>query len=224
MRRRLFAAAIPLLVCVFSVMAACSGDSSHEKSNNPAPVLNSVSPTSATVGGAAFTLTANGSRFVTGSIVQLNGAARATTYVSNAQLTAAIPAADLASTGVAQVTVVNPTPGGGASSAITVTIQLPAYLLTDLGTLPGGRQSVGEAMNASGQVTGWAETSSWYSAFFTQNSSMIDLGAGRGLAINDSGQVTGWNSAHHAFVTQDGVMFDLGTLGGIFSESIKTAA
>ena len=224
MRRMLVPAALALLVCCFSVIAACSGDSSH-KQNNPVPVLTSVSPTSATVGGAAFTLTVNGSSFVTGSIVRWNGAARTTTYVSSTQLTAAIPAADLASTGAVQVAVANPIPGGGTSSAITVTIQSPTYLLTDLGTL-GGSRSKGVAINASGQVTGFAYTAgdAEEHAFVTQNDVMIDLGTlggsrSYGNDINASGQVTGFaytagDAEEHAFVTQNDVMIDLGTLGG----------
>ena len=48
-----------------------------------------------------------------GSVVSWNGANRTTTFVSATQLTAAIPAADIAATGSASVTVQNP---GGAIS------------------------------------------------------------------------------------------------------------
>jgi hypothetical protein len=81
------------------------------------PTLSSLSPASAAVGGPPFTLTVNGGNFVSGSVVQWNGAARATTFVSSSQLTAAIPASDIASGGEAQVTVTNP--GGGASNVLT---------------------------------------------------------------------------------------------------------
>jgi len=216
-------AALALLVCCFSVIAACSGDSSH-KQNNPVPVLTSVSPTSGTVGGAAFTLTVKGSSFVTGSIIQWNGAALATAFVSITQLTAAIPASDLARSGAAQVTVVNPTPGGGTSSALTVTIRLPTYALTDLGTL-GGRHTVGTAINASGQVTGRSEgADTIYRAFVTQHGAMIDLGASYGEDINDSGQVTGGSSGSHAFVTRNGATIDLGTLGAGCSHGVAINA
>src|SRR5439155_17781808 len=66
---------------------------------SPTPVLTTLAPSSATVGGAAFTLTVTGSGFVPASTVRWNGAARTTTFVSATQLTAAIPAADLASQG-----------------------------------------------------------------------------------------------------------------------------
>ena len=90
--------------------------------NNPVPTTTSLSPASATAGGSAFTLTVNGSGFVNGSVVQWNGAGRTTTFVSSTQLTAAIPAADIATAGTAQVTVFNPAPGGGTSNAQTFTI------------------------------------------------------------------------------------------------------
>jgi hypothetical protein len=90
--------------------------------NNPAPTATSLSPTSATAGGAAFTLTVNGTAFVSTSIVKFNGAAKTTTFVSAAQLTAAITAADIAAAGIATVTVTNPAPGGGTSGNLTFTI------------------------------------------------------------------------------------------------------
>jgi hypothetical protein len=91
----------------------------------PIPVTSSLSPASTTAGGAAFTLTVNGSSFVNGSTVQWNGTSRSTTYVSATQLTAAITAADIATTGSASVTVFTPAPGGGTSNAQTFTISSP---------------------------------------------------------------------------------------------------
>src|SRR5205814_2362415 len=99
---------------------------------NPAPVLTSLSPASAVVGGAGFTLTLTGSGFLSGASVQWNGAARTTTFVSATQLTAAIPAADIAATGTASVTVVTPAPGGGTSAARTFSINNPAPTISSL--------------------------------------------------------------------------------------------
>jgi hypothetical protein len=98
--------------------------------NNPTPTLTSLSPSSATAGGSAFTLTANGSNFVSTSTVQWNGSSRATTFISSTQLTAAITAADIAAAGTADVTVVNPSPGGGTSNAQTFAINNPTSTLT----------------------------------------------------------------------------------------------
>jgi len=94
--------------------------------NNPVPVATSLAPDSAAAGGANFTLTVNGSNFINGSVVRWNGANRTTTFVSGTQITAAIPAADIAAQGTATVTVVNPTPGGGTSGNLTFTINAAA--------------------------------------------------------------------------------------------------
>ncbi|MDJ0711368.1 MAG: IPT/TIG domain-containing protein [Woeseiaceae bacterium] len=93
--------------------------------DNPVPVLSAVDPSVVIEGSGDFTLTANGSGFVAGSIVRWNGSDRATTYVSNSQLTALITAADIANAGTATVTVFSPLPGGGISGAQTVTINPP---------------------------------------------------------------------------------------------------
>jgi hypothetical protein len=90
--------------------------------NNPAPTVTSLSPSSATAGGAAFTLTVNGTGFVSTSVVKFNGAAKTTTFVSATQLTAAITAADIATAGTATVTVTNPAPGGGTSGNLSFAI------------------------------------------------------------------------------------------------------
>jgi len=94
--------------------------------NNPVPTTTSISPSSATAGGLAFPLTVNGTNFVSGSVVRWNGSDRTTTFVSATQLTAAITAADIATAGTANVTVFNPTPGGGTSNAQTFTINAPS--------------------------------------------------------------------------------------------------
>lgn len=96
--------------------------------NNPVPKLTSLTPTSATAGGVAFSLTANGSLFAVGAVLRWNAANRATTPVSATQLQAAITAADIGTAGTASVTVFNPGPGGGTSNALTFTIN-PAAIV-----------------------------------------------------------------------------------------------
>ena len=85
--------------------------------NNPVPTITSLSPASATVGGAAFTLTVNGTGFLSGAAVTFNGNSRVTTFVSATQVTAAITAADIATAGTFNVTVTNPAPTAGPSAA-----------------------------------------------------------------------------------------------------------
>ena len=89
---------------------------------NPMPNIVALAPATASANSGAFTVTVNGTGFVSGSQVMWNGSARTTTFVSANQLTAAINASDIATQGTAQVTVVSPTPGGGTSNAVTFTI------------------------------------------------------------------------------------------------------
>jgi IPT/TIG domain len=96
-----------------------------------APTLASFAPSSKVAGEPTFTLTVNGSNFVSGATVRWNGQNRTTTFVSETQLTASIPAADIAAAGTASVTVQNPPKpgdewqnrvGGPVSNALTFTI------------------------------------------------------------------------------------------------------
>ncbi len=86
--------------------------------NNPLPSLTSISPDRTAAAGVGFVLTLEGSNFVPGSVVHWAGSARATTYVSGAQLQAAVTSADIAAAGQFPVTVVNPAPLGGTSDAL----------------------------------------------------------------------------------------------------------
>lgn len=90
--------------------------------DNPAPTLASISPTTASGGCAAFTLMVVGANFVPNSVVRWNGVTKTTTYVSGMELQAAIDATCLATPGDVQVTVVNPAPAGGTSTAATFSI------------------------------------------------------------------------------------------------------
>jgi len=98
---------------------------------NPVPAITTISPTSATAGGAAFTLTVNGTGFVSTSAVNFGASAPVTTFVSPTQLTAAIPATAIAAAGNVNVTVFSPGPGGGTSNIVTFTVSA-APLLADL--------------------------------------------------------------------------------------------
>jgi uncharacterized protein (TIGR03437 family) len=122
--------------------------------NAPTPLLISLSPNSATAGGPAFTLTVNGSGFLTGSAVQWNGSPLSTSYVSGSQLSASLPASLIASQGSASVTVQNP--GGLTSPALTFTINAPTPSITSLS--PSSATSGGPAftltVNGSGFLTG----------------------------------------------------------------------
>jgi VCBS repeat-containing protein len=88
---------------------------------NLQPFLTSISPSTGTAD-AAFTLTVNGTNFVSGATVLWNGTPLPTTFVNSTQLTAAVPAGDLATSGTFPVKVANPSPGGATSNALSFTV------------------------------------------------------------------------------------------------------
>lgn len=88
----------------------------------PPPSISGLNPATVVVDSPGFELTVNGGNFVPGSGVHWNGEIRATTFVSATQVTATVLAADLAATGMAEVTVFNPPPGGGFSNVQNFTI------------------------------------------------------------------------------------------------------
>jgi DNA-binding beta-propeller fold protein YncE len=122
---RLHLTAIALVIATVIGVWGCGGGTSQPVNNQPpptTPTITTISPDSAAAGSAAFTLTINGTNFVAASMVDFGGSAPASTFVNSTQLTVIIPAASIASSGTAAVTVTNPAPGGGTSKAINFTI------------------------------------------------------------------------------------------------------
>ncbi len=135
--------------------AATSPAVTVEAGINPPPVLSALTPNRAPVGATAFTLTVDGSGFVSSSVVRWNGTARPTTFVGASRLTATIAAADVASVGTAEVTVFTPAPGGGTSSALTFTIAPPPALAVSASSVaPGGSVTV-TLTNGLGGAADW---------------------------------------------------------------------
>ena len=100
-----------------------------------APVVASVSPNKATVGSVGPSITVSGNNFVARSIVQLDGAPLATSFVSGTELRATIPTTKLATTGVMRLSVGTSPPGGGASKEVTFEVQNPAPRSTSIDPL-----------------------------------------------------------------------------------------
>jgi uncharacterized protein (TIGR03437 family) len=86
--------------------------------NNVGPTLTNITPRVKNVGDPEFKLSLTGTNFVNGSIVRWGGGDRPTSFVSATALTADIPASDLATAAIVEVSVFNPAPGGGASNSI----------------------------------------------------------------------------------------------------------
>jgi FG-GAP-like repeat/Abnormal spindle-like microcephaly-assoc'd, ASPM-SPD-2-Hydin/FG-GAP repeat len=78
---------------------------------NPTPFINEISPVAALPGASAFTLTVDGTGFVSGAVVNwkvgTTTTALATTFMSTTQVTASVPASLVAAAATASVTVAN---------------------------------------------------------------------------------------------------------------------
>lgn len=90
--------------------------------DNPAPLAFGLTPTEVAAGSGALTLRVAGYDFFPGAVVRWNGVDLPTSYVSGAELEATVAATDLLTPTTASVTVFNPAPGGGESSALGFTI------------------------------------------------------------------------------------------------------
>lgn len=102
--------------------------------NNPVPTISLISPAffvPPPYCGNGFTLTVNGTNFVGGSIIRLNGIDLSTNLLSSTQLTAQITEADIQTGGFHfSITVQNPAPGGGISDSADLFMNGPESTIT----------------------------------------------------------------------------------------------
>jgi photosystem II stability/assembly factor-like uncharacterized protein len=107
----------------------------------PAPTITSIAPTSANSGDATFTLTVNGSGFLTGAIIDFNnsttgfGNALVTAYVNPTQLTGTVPASAILLPGPFTINVLNPLPTIGPSNYVNFTVNVGTYPVPTLGSI-----------------------------------------------------------------------------------------
>ncbi|HVN17143.1 MAG TPA: hypothetical protein VMU05_00170 [Dongiaceae bacterium] len=102
-----------LLGMLIGSTVACGYSSKNYSNGTTAmPAIAQLSPGSVTAGDPGFTLTVNGSNFASKAVVNWNGTAQTTSYVTTGQLTIAVPAAAVSSAGTVQVTVTNPATSG----------------------------------------------------------------------------------------------------------------
>lgn len=88
----------------------------------PVPTVTTVSPNNAVAGGAAVAITVTGAKFYANSQISIDGNALPTTFVDATTLRATIPSASLNGAKTIAVRVVNPAPGGGASTALNFVV------------------------------------------------------------------------------------------------------
>src|SRR6185437_9424520 len=153
---------ILLCVVVLTCLTGCGGGGGTPPPpppavQNPAPTVTSVSPSSAIVGGQGFTLSVNGSNFISNSVVQFNGTARTTTFVSSSQLQISLTAADIATAVLNKVAVSNPAPGGGTSASIDFAVNNPLPTVASLNPTFIPQGNAGFTLTVTG--TGFVSTS-----------------------------------------------------------------
>jgi Tol biopolymer transport system component len=132
----------------------------------PPQTISAILPSSATAGGARFTLTVNGSGFASASVVRWNDSDRVTTFISSTQLTTSVPSSDIASGGIAQVRVFNDVPGGGTSNSAAFAISAPsgAGSIERVSVASDGTQSNGDsfipAVSGDGRLVAFQSSAS----------------------------------------------------------------
>ena len=145
---------VALIAC--GLASACSQYNTNLSIQTSSSSLTFLSPQSATVGSQGFTITANGAGFVTGALILWNGTALTTTLVSSIQLTAPVPASDLATAGTVQVAVQIPgSSQSGSNINNTTTTEVSNIVLFTIGAAPGTPPSISSlsASTTSGPST-----------------------------------------------------------------------
>jgi TolB protein len=160
---------------------------------NGTPLISSLSPMSASPKSGAFTLTVNGSNFVppvivngttqtAGSTVAWNTSPLPTTFVNANQLTASVPASNIASPGFASVSVYNTTPGDTQlfSPAVDFTFGANGAAFPRVASVSATR---GPADGASGAPASSADGR--YIAFFSEAKNLVAHAAHGNIFVRD---------------------------------------
>ena len=193
--------------------------------NNPTPAVTSANPSTVIAGTNGSSITVTGTGFVSQSGVQWNGSARTTTYVSATQLQVALVAADLATAGTAQISIVNPAPGGGTSSNLAFTINNPAPAITSANPAAvsaGSGASItltgtGFVPQSVAQWNGSARTTTYVSATQLQVSlSASDLAAAGTGSLTVVNAAPGGGSSGGSSIT---IIYAAPTLGSLYPNS-----
>ncbi len=154
----------------------------------PAPSITGLRPDSSVAAGPAFTLTVNGSGFVSSATVLWNGVPLPTSLVSAEQVTASVPVALIASTGTADVTVLNS--GGAASSALTFAILSTLPTVPSITTVVSAADLKSEQVPAGAWITILGQN---FGAAATASASTTTLG-GASVTICETPAVLSYNS------------------------------
>lgn len=160
----------------------------------PVPHITSVVPNIIAAGAGGANVTILGTNFVgvagfggtSISVATVDGANRATAFVSSTQLTVTLEASDVSTTGPVQIAVLNPPapslnpPGGGVSNSMALTVVNPAPVL----------KSVSPASVIAGTPTTTTTAISVTGSGFDSDSQVLVNGTGRTTVFNSSGSLS----------------------------------
>ena len=123
----------------------------------PVPAITSLSPPSVVCGVPSFNLTVIGANFTTGAVVNWNGAALATTFVSTGRLTVVVPAADV---------VVAGTPSAVTVTSVDGIVSAPSqFTISPLHTFQPGLQMISSPYDYTGDpidtILDFGVTTNW---------------------------------------------------------------
>jgi hypothetical protein len=99
-------------LAAFTLACGYSSKAATPPTAGAMPAIAALAPNSMNSGGPAFVLTVNGSNFSSTATINWNGTAQATSHVSANQLTATIPASNIATPATVAITVTNPGTAG----------------------------------------------------------------------------------------------------------------
>src|SRR5580704_16554765 len=181
-----------LMAC--ELASACSNYNTNLSIHTSSSVLAFVSPSSATVGGSGFTITANGSGFTTGALILWNGAPLTTTLVSSVQLTAPVPASDLSTAGNVPVAVQIPGSAQSGTSNVnnTTTTEVSNIVLFTIGAPSGSAPAIA---SLSASTTSAASTPYCSSQSFTLTVNGTNFTSDAAVNWNGAAQPTTFVSA-----------------------------
>ena len=132
--------------------------------NNPAPAISRLDPSAGPLGAPSMLVNVFGANLNQSSRVRVNGVERATTFISSIQLATTLLTEDLAQNNPLDITVVNPSPGGGISNTLALSIAVCNYSISASGQsviASGGSFVV--TMQPNSPVCSWqvSSDSSW---------------------------------------------------------------
>jgi hypothetical protein len=140
--------------------------------NNSALGAINLSPSTVPAGKTtSTTITATGTGMVPGTGIQVNGSARATTYISANQVSFVLPVSDVSAAGKLNVTDVNPAPNYSVSTVATLTVATPTAtpVLTSLNPTSAILGSPAFSLSALGTGLTSGCTLQWNTTTLTTN-------------------------------------------------------